>query len=798
MTSVLYRNGRVRSPADPFATALLVDGGTVAWVGSEGAADAMSADAVVDLDDAWLAPAFVDAHVHATTTGLSLVGLDLSDAPSLAVVLDRVSQAARAARGGVVLGTGWEEDRWPERRPPTAAELDRASWGGVVYLARADCHSAVASSALLAAAPEARGLPGWVGEGLVNEQPLRRAPGRLRRADARAAPRRAAGHPRPRRRARDRLPARVRRPAHRRRGRLRLAAGAGPRGAGPGVLGYWGELAAEGGIERARALGAVGAGGDLFADGSIGSRTACLHERYTDADTTGYAYVDAAQVAAHVAACTRAGPAGRLPRHRRRGPHGGAGRVRRRRRGGRRRRAAGRAPPGRARRGPAARGTCSAGRARPDRQRAAGLRDAVGRHGRAVRRAARTGPHPRLEPARGAGRGRRPAGLRLRRPGHPAGPVGRRAGRRAAPTPGSRLSARAAFTAHTRGGWRAARVDGTGELAPGAPATFAVWQLAGELVVQAPDDRVAAWSTDPRAGVAGLPDLDAPDPVCLRTVVDGVEVFRATEGPAVQGTGRRRRRRTPSDLRRRTKAQVRGVLTAPAVTSRVRLAAPVHPPAGARAPVDNGQAAAPSRRAVGPKGRRAPAGGLPGAPRPTRRIGQDGAGEHPGGVQPAAGPAARAAAAERPAGRPSSSRAVASCAWSAASPPASCCTSPSRPSTCPARPAGGRAAGARLPRGERRGSAPLSACCTGWRCSCRSSSGRRTIAGPLALVALALLQAAFLALLGAALAVAARAAGVAAAGPRRSGSAQEALRDPAAVRRLPVGAARVQPAATRR
>ena len=53
-------------------------------------------------------------------------------------------------------------------------------------------------------------------------------------------------------------------------------------------------------------------------------------------------------------------------------------------------------------------------------------------------------------------------------------------------TPGSGLSARAAFSAHTRGGWRAARVDGAGELAPGAPATFAVWALPGELVVQMP------------------------------------------------------------------------------------------------------------------------------------------------------------------------------------------------------------------------------------------------------------------------------------------------------------------------
>ncbi len=66
--------------------------------------------------------------------------------------------------------------------------------------------------------------------------------------------------------------------------------------------------------------------------------------------------------------------------------------------------------------------------------------------------------------------------------------------------------------------------DGSGLLAPGAPATFAVWQVAGELVVQVPDSRVAAWSTDPRAAVAGLPDLDGPTPTCVRTVVRGTVI----------------------------------------------------------------------------------------------------------------------------------------------------------------------------------------------------------------------------------------------------------------------------------
>ncbi|BFO19802.1 hypothetical protein SHKM778_61900 [Streptomyces sp. KM77-8] len=71
-------------------------------------------------------------------------------------------------------------------------------------------------------------------------------------------------------------------------------------------------------------------------------------------------------------------------------------------------------------------------------------------------------------------------------------------------TPGHRVSVRAAFTAHTRGGWRAVGRDDAGVLVPGAPADYALWRT-GELVVQAPDDRVARWSTDPRSGTPDCP-----------------------------------------------------------------------------------------------------------------------------------------------------------------------------------------------------------------------------------------------------------------------------------------------------
>ena len=92
--------------------------------------------------------------------------------------------------------------------------------------------------------------------------------------------------------------------------------------------------------------------------------------------------------------------------------------------------------------------------------------------------------------------------------------------------PTQRMSARAAFSAHTRAGWRAIGEPGTGVIAPGAPAHLAIW-AAEDLVVQAPDERVARWSTDPRSGTPGLPSLAGSGvlPRCLRTIVSGRDVF---------------------------------------------------------------------------------------------------------------------------------------------------------------------------------------------------------------------------------------------------------------------------------
>ena len=532
--TVLLRRGHVYSPADPFATAVLVQDGTVAWVGQERAADsyAADADAVVDLDGALLAPAFVDAHVHATSTGLALTGLDLTGCPTLPDALSRIRAFVRTQPvDGVVVGHGWDETLWPERRAPSLAELDEVCGGAAVYLSRTDVHSALASTALRAlAGPGLSGLPGH-----HSTQPLTR--------DAHHAVRRAAlDHLSPAQRTTAQT-AMLRRAAELGIGSVHECAGPAisspedltallalaAEGAGPDVFGYWGELGA---VDTARRLGAVGAGGDLFVDGAVGSHTACLHAPYTDSATEeGAEYLTAAQIADHVTACTEAGlQAGfhaigdaaltavvegvRAAAHKL-----GTARVRALRH---------RIEHAELLDAAAIAAFADLGltaSVQPAFDAAWGGADGMYVTRLGAERAAAMNPFAALL------RAGVPLAFGSDAPVTPLDPWGTVRAAAFHRTPGHRISARAAFAAHTRGGWRALGRDDAGVLVPGAPATYAVWAT-GELLVQAPDQRVANWSTDPRSGVPGLPDLTpgGPLPSCLATVVRGRTVHLAAQG----------------------------------------------------------------------------------------------------------------------------------------------------------------------------------------------------------------------------------------------------------------------------
>ena len=87
--------------------AVQVADGRLVWSGPR--AEAPASDRVIAGEGALLTPAFVDAHVHATATGLGLTGLDLRSTSSLGEALAAVERAARAGRGRPIRGGGCVE-----------------------------------------------------------------------------------------------------------------------------------------------------------------------------------------------------------------------------------------------------------------------------------------------------------------------------------------------------------------------------------------------------------------------------------------------------------------------------------------------------------------------------------------------------------------------------------------------------------------------------------------------------------------------------------------------------------------
>jgi predicted amidohydrolase YtcJ len=287
------------------AHAVVVRGSRVVWVGDD-PATAPPHGAEVRLDGCVLGPAFVDAHVHLTPTGLSLAGLDLSAVRSGEELLRAVASYAEQHTGRVVWGHGFDPHRFPDELPGPD-ELARVAAGRSVYLSRVDGHACLVDRRTLSAAPLARA------EGV--ERDAQGRPTGLLRREANAIVRRwsigamdddeldAARH------------AAV---AH----AAGLGVGSVHEMGGPDLMGlhdfdawaggdwpievvpYWGGLDLE--VPLGHDL--RHAGGDLLLDGSLGAHTAALCEPYTDRPgSSGHLELDDATLIAYFAAATRAG-----------------------------------------------------------------------------------------------------------------------------------------------------------------------------------------------------------------------------------------------------------------------------------------------------------------------------------------------------------------------------------------------------------------------------------------------------------------------------------------------------------
>ena len=301
---------------DRFRGLVVNDQGKVVQVLRGPAAPVMPFDRRIDAGGRTMMPGLIDAHGHVMALGFSALQLDLTGTRSLEDLQKRLKIYAEAnPRARWILGRGWNQELWPDRRFPSAADIDAVVSDRPVWLGRVDGHAAIANSAAMQAAGFSLNTVAPQGGRIENGLFVDAAMGLVE-----------SKIPAPTASEQDQALAKAQ--------ELMLAAGltaAADMGTSPDdwaamnraasagklnvrILGYAGGIPSMTAINGGRPSGWLHAdrlnlvGVKLYADGALGSRGAVLKRPYSDQpDTRGLSLISDTQLASQTAQAARTG-----------------------------------------------------------------------------------------------------------------------------------------------------------------------------------------------------------------------------------------------------------------------------------------------------------------------------------------------------------------------------------------------------------------------------------------------------------------------------------------------------------
>ncbi|QUG43729.1 amidohydrolase [Psychrobacillus sp. INOP01] len=105
---------------------------------------------IIDLEGRTVLPGLIDSHLHISSVGINSKELDLTKVKSTDELLNSIEKwVVNIKPGEWILGRGWDENVFPDKRIPTIEELDKVSLNTPLFLPRICGHAFLVNSKAL-------------------------------------------------------------------------------------------------------------------------------------------------------------------------------------------------------------------------------------------------------------------------------------------------------------------------------------------------------------------------------------------------------------------------------------------------------------------------------------------------------------------------------------------------------------------------------------------------------------------------------------------------------------------------
>ncbi len=144
-------NAKIYTVDTAFSTAevLVINNGKILDIGTNDIAEKYKAKEIMDAEGKFIYPGFIDAHCHFMGYAKFLQQADLTAATSMMDVVERLGVHYEGVESDYILGRGWDQNRFEDKKYPDNSLLNDAFPDKIVYITRVDGHAAIANNKAL-------------------------------------------------------------------------------------------------------------------------------------------------------------------------------------------------------------------------------------------------------------------------------------------------------------------------------------------------------------------------------------------------------------------------------------------------------------------------------------------------------------------------------------------------------------------------------------------------------------------------------------------------------------------------